>query len=571
MTRALRRLADTSWLALLLSAIAILDGRVAPAFLVLALAAFFAGPLLLPAAASAPRLFGLSLFLFLFACAWTVYHQPGAPLDLFEDGLLLAPADAYGRGARPYLDTYPFHGWGADGGVDAFLFRFFPTTLETFRLRRAVMTSLALPCLGLASYLFFGTAAWTGAGLALSLTICPFLSERQLLALGTVCLILLAARRGRPIAWALAGALSGATLFFSLDFGLIVLGGGAIAAVLAPLLDGWSQIRRAAAGALAFASGAAAGSLPFLLRLAACGALSEFFRVSFVEIPAAVLDTWGLPVASASAIASTLGSQSLLGFLAAGSEMPALTLILLLTAATTILLFRAARSLLEPADRAAAAWLPVAALALRGALGRADEGHFALYGVLFGLPAAWILYRAARSSRPLLLGSLVVLFLAARLHPRRSLVAEWQAVTGGWRARAAASAQPPVARGGGASVPPAQARELVALKDALDNLPGGRTFFDFSNAPALYFLFDRRMPVRYACVPLYETEAKQREVIEALEREKPPLALLGKGEGPDAFDGVTNRERAPRVAAYLDEHYEPAGEAAGRRIWRIRP
>jgi hypothetical protein len=570
MTRVLRRLADASWLSLLFSAVAILDGRLAPAFLLLAVAAFFAGPLLLPPEAP-PWLPGFSLLLFLFACAWTVYHQPGAPLDLFEDGLLLAPAQAYGRGARPYLDTYPFHGWGADGGLDAFLFRLFPSTLKTFRIRRAIMTSLALPCLALSSHLLFDSGLWAGVGLLLSVTICPFLSERQLLALVSLCVLLRASRGGRPIGWAVAGGLAGAALFYSLDFGLVVLAGGAIASVVDSLLDGWRRWPRGAAQALAFAGGAATGSIPFLLRLWACGALPAFLRVSFVEIPATAMDTWGLPAGSASAIASTLGSQRILDLLATGKEMPALTLILILTAGTTILLFRAARGLLEPVDRAAAVWLPVAAVALRGAVGRADEGHLALYGTLFGPPAAWILYRAARSRRPLLLGGLVVLLLAGRLHPRSHLTAEWQAVTSGWRSRAEAAVQPAIPRGGGASVPIGQAHAIEELRDALNPLPAGQTFFDFANAPALYFLFDRRLPVRYACAPLYETEAKQNEVIDALEREKPPLALLGNGRDADAFDGVSNRERLPRVAAYLDAHYEPAGEAGGLRIWKRRP
>ena len=71
-------------------------------------------------------------------------------------------------------------------------------------------------------------------------------------------------------------------------------------------------------------------------------------------------------------------------------------------------------------------------------------------------------------------------------------------------------------------------------------------------------------------MPFYEPEEKQREVVEALDRIRPPLAILAGGSPRDAFDGISNRERAPRVAAYLDTHYEAAGNVAGRIIGRRR-
>jgi hypothetical protein len=571
MTRGLRRLANGCWLSFLLSAVIVLDGRMAPALLALVPAALFAAPLLLPAFEPPRWLTNVSLAIFLSACGWTVYHQPGAPLDLFEDGLLLAPAQAYRLGARPYLDTYPLHGWGADGGLDALAFGIFEPTLATFRLRRAALTALALPCLAACSLLFFGDGRWAGIGLLFSLCLCPFVSERQLLALAATCILLLAARTGRTAHWICAGALSGVAVFFSLDFGLIVLSGGLAAAILLPCLDGGLRLRPGLSRALAFGAGAAAGSLPFLWRLQSHGALPAFFQVSFVDIPATITDTWGLPAGSASAIASTIRPGTLLGLLAPGSEMPSLSLVLLLATGTTMLLFRAARGCLEPVDRAAAVGLAVAAAALRGTLGRADAGHLALYGIFAGLPSAWILYRATHARRyRLLLSGAALAVLLVRLNPYRTLVLEWHAIEGGSRARAAAALDPHILRSGRATVPAREAREIAALQSVLDALPLGQTFFDFANEPALYFVFDRKPPVRYDCVPYYETEDKQSEVIAALEEEKPPLALLGNGTGHDAFDGISSRDRAPRVAAYLDAHYEPLTEIFGRRIVRRR-
>ncbi len=567
----LSRLADASGLSLLLSAAALVAGRAAPALLLLAVIAFFAAPLLYRKVKPPRGLANAPLLLFLFASGWTIYDKPGAPLDLFEDGHLLAPVQAYGMGARPYIDTYPLHGWGADGGLDAFVFHLFPPTLETFRLRRAAMTALGLPCLAAAAFLLFGDWLWAGIGLLFCLSLCPFLSERQMPALAALCLLLRAARERRSADWMLAGALAGSALFFSLDFGLIVLAGGLTAAILLPILEAGLHWRPGVSQGLCFLSGTAAGSLPFLLRLAHHGALRDFFRVSFIEIPATITDTWGLPAGSASAIAAESGAARFLWTLVRGDEMPSLFLLLLLAAGATILLFRTARRSLEPVDRAAAISLILAAVALRGALGRADAGHLALYGVFSGLPTAWILYRAAHAERHRgLLTCAVVAVLFVRLHPHQTLAIEWRAVTGAARERAAAASDPHVERSGRATLPARQAEELAALWRVLGSLPPGQTFFDFANEPALYFLFDRKPPLRYCCVPFYQTEEKQREVIAALEKERPPLAILAGASDRDAFDGVSNRERAPRVAAYLDRHYEPVTEIFGRRIAKRR-
>ena len=224
----------------------------------------------------------------------------------------------------------------------------------------------------------------------------------------------------------------------------------------------------------------------------------------------------------------------------------------------TLLFLRSASGPLEPVDRAAATALAVACAACRGALGRADAGHLALYGVFAGLPAAWILYRAARARRHAkLLSAAVLALLLARLHLHRIVALEVGAVANAAEARDAESRARP------------QAAELAALRLYFDSaLAPGETFFDFGNEPALYFLLGRVPPTRYPCVPFYEAEEKQREVVEALERIRPPLAILAGGSPRDAFDGVSNRDRAPRVAAYLDAHYRPVDVILGRTIGR---
>ena len=561
MIERLGRLERFAWIPIALSAAALFASGAAPLLLTLAGALFFAAPLFLPEIRRWRALTNAALVLFLAACGWAIYYRPDAPIDLFEDGQLLLPAQTYAAGGHPYLDTYPIHGWGADGGVDGFLFRLLGPSLSAFSVRRAATTALSLAALGLASGVLFGGILWGAAGLVCALGFCPFLSERHLAVFVALALLLRAARRDRPRDWFLAGTFCAVTVFVTLDFGLIAVTGAIAASVLVTFLDSRREGRGRAVPVLALLLGIGAGSLPFLAILGRDGAASAFFRVSFLEIPKMITETWGLPAGSASPILRGGSPDRVFSALVSGGEMPSLFLLVVLGAGATLFLLRSARGILEPVDRAAGAALAVACAACRGALGRADAGHLALYGVFAGLPAAWILYRAARARRhSMLLTTAVLALLLARLHLHRVVALEAGIVANAERARDAAS-----------RARRQQEAEVAALRRYFDSaLAPGQTFFDFGNEPALYFLLGRVSPTRYPCVPFYEPEEKQREVVEALDRIRPPLAILAGGSPRDAFDGVSNRERAPRVAAYLDTHYEAGGNVAGRTIGRRR-
>ena len=95
------------------------------------------------------------------------------------------------------------------------------------------------------------------------------------------------------------------------------------------------------------------------------------------------------------------------------------------------------------------------------------------------------------------------------------------------------------------------------------------TFFDFANMPILYYLFDRRCPVRQPEVPFYESETLQREVIARLDGDPTVRAALVQfpNQGFVAIDGVPNAIRAPLVAQYLREHFAPAYASDGVVFW----
>jgi len=562
------------WVPVALSAGAAAFPQAAPPFLAAALFALLALPVLAPDFLRRPGLLGPAVALFLFACGLAVYRQPGGPFDLFEDGQILAAADAYGGGGRPYLDTYPIHGWGADGGLDAFLFRIFGATLETFRARRAVMTAAAFAFLAAAAGALFRPFAWKAVAFLAALCLCPFVSERQMLAFASLAFLLEGARSDRLRDFFLAGTLGSCELFYSLDLGLVLLSGGLAGAATRPLVaSGFRRIAPGIRDAAAFAGGALAASLPFLTILLRAGSLGAFLRTSFFEIPGTIGDVWGLPVGSARDLLAQADPRTVLLEIGRNASQSGLFLLVVVSASAATALLRAAHGKFEGPDGAAWIAIVVTAVALRGVLGRADAGHFALYGVFAGLPAAWLLYRASHApSARVLLTAAALAFLLLRLRPLATVSQELGAIAAGKKTREAwRQAGVRVPRSGRATVSAKEAEDVLALSRYMDaRLSPQETFFDFANEPGLYFLLARRMPVRFSCVPCYESPDHQEEVIARLKSERPPIAILAGGSGRDAFDGVSNRTRAPRVAAYLDAVYEPGEEVRGRRMARRR-
>jgi hypothetical protein len=493
---------------------------------------------------AARRCGATAVLLLLFGGSLWVYDQPGFDVDLFEDGHVLGPAQAYLAGGRPYVDTYPVHGWGSDGGVDAFFFRTFSPSLETFRLRRAVWTALAFPALALAALALFRNGAWATLAVLLALSISPFLSERQTLAFAALAVLAAAARLRSPRLWFFAGIVSALTLFFTLDLGVMLLGGGLLAAAALGMADRSGREATFAAGS--FLAGAAIASTPFVARLAARGSLADFVRVSFVQVPATILDAWGLPAGTSAELVVRGNAYEALRVLFRGDQMPALFFVLVLALAVTLLTARFMVGNTDAADRGIAGPLCVSVAALRGVLGRADAGHLAFYGVFVALPAAWLVYRAAHARRyRVAFTAMILAAVFLRWRPDRALATEWTALRLAPLARRTASSQPRIPRSGRATVSTVQARDIASLREAIaGSLGPGETFFDYSNEPALYFLLDRAPPVRYGIVPFYETETQQREVITSLEAVRPPLAILSGG-GFDWPDGISIRERTP--------------------------
>jgi hypothetical protein len=104
------------------------------------------------------------------------------------------------------------------------------------------------------------------------------------------------------------------------------------------------------------------------------------------------------------------------------------------------------------------------------------------------------------------------------------------------------------------------------------HLHPGETWFDFTSHPILYYLFDRPSPIRHTEIAFAEADDAQRDVIATLDRDTTVrAALLDFPDWFSAIDGVPNRDRAPLVWAYLQQHFAPAYDQQGVVFWLRKP
>jgi hypothetical protein len=115
-------------------------------------------------------------------------------------------------------------------------------------------------------------------------------------------------------------------------------------------------------------------------------------------------------------------------------------------------------------------------------------------------------------------------------------------------------------------------QDVVTVRAAavyLDRLAPGETFVDFTNHGLLYFLFDRRCPIRQPEVAFYERESLQREVIRRIENDPHVVAaLMPPYPEYGSVDHVPNAVRAPLVWEYLQDHFRPDYQDGDVVFWR---
>jgi hypothetical protein len=556
----LSRVADSAWAAILASSIALTFPSTARWLWIVGLAVWLVLALASRPSARPALALKTALGCLLLVCAWRRFYPSW--FEFFETGQSLSIAQMYGAGARPYLDVAPIHGWGSDGGFDAFLFRHLGTSLRLFLWHESAGSVLALLAMIAYSIVCLGPI-WGAWAALIAVVVCPGFISRQALAFAALA-CLARGMKTRSASMALsAGVLAALEVFYSFEYGLVVLAGAILGFATELAANRWARAPDGPAAskiAAPFALGVAGGAAPFLLILAAQGSLTAFLRSSFLETPKWAETVWGLP-------AGSLWSALPFRFLGrAYPEVHCLFFGFALSIAASVLMIRAAGGRLGPVDRAMFVALSAGIASLRPMLGRLDEAHVARYGVLAVVPLTWSVMRAWRSgSARFVLTGVLVAGIAVSIHPRQVLTDHIDVIEGSARERQS-FVPVSIPGSGGARLPAYDAQYIEEFRAYVDrHLGPGETFFDFSDQPTLYFVAGRQPPVPYMTVQQYESPERQREVLRDLERLKPPMVILPTPPY-GALDGVSNDARAPLVARYLEEHYRPDGHAG---VWLV--
>lgn len=506
---------------------------------------------------------------------WASTVQLSEWVDLFHRGESLGPASDYLRGDVPYRDVFVLHGLLEDGMLDAWLMEIFGRSADVATIRTALMAAATIPALWFLGLVLFDSLPL--ALLVVALGYATFVENARALPEVLAAAALVAALQRRDAAFAfVAGILGGAALFFSFDIGLYTIGGSALALAGAAVFR-WRTNERGGSArmVLGWIAGVGAGAAPFVIFLASSGALVEFARTSFIDVPRFIDPVWSLPFPDYGAqFKNELSLRKLIDFVLGEGIRYVLNPIALTISLTVLLVAFLRRS----AGRLELGLLAVTALALitqRSALGRADFPHqyfsaflvspiIVILGVML-VRSARSTWQSGRSDTRILmtvLSGAALAALTATLWIPDLVELRLQWLTS-YRARLA-GAEP------AAHIVETRER-IAAVGDAIRALSDdGDPIFDFSNQPALYFYADRANPTRFFQVPILSPPRFQAEAIRDLQTARPPVILRGSPTGFDRFDGIPNEVRAQAVAAWIDSNYEFRRSVRGVELWTPR-
>jgi hypothetical protein len=482
------------------------------------------------------------------------HDYPYAFLDHFHDGEHLAPGFLMKSGVRPYSGVFLLHGLATDGGLDALTMGEPPSPGRVRRVTLVLDAAALALLVPLASEL-----CATGAGIAVAVVLSwsaiaagllPLFPWFRLFPPLLGCLFLLRYLRLGRTGW-LFGAFICATLgvLWSLDTGTY-----AVAAVVVSyaLIRIFSLEREAPGWGRVIALAGIAMLLPLLVLLVAGADLRQFFLDSFVVIPRSIDAIWALP-APVSVNSEALRfwfAPVVYGLLLAlawqsRSDKPLSGRILVVTMFSLFL--------------------------LRTSAGRVSWSHtrFALPFVGMAL-IAFLIEPLWRERRHVAVVALIVpLVLLLEVGP--NLLATGRSVAG-WRGRQSHEGLVayPLSSGKGIYTYQQDHDELAALNGLISSRGGPEaTFYDFAGERALYYLLQRKAPVRCLDPTWMSVPELRKEAMSQLTK-SPPVCIILKGpSGLEAFDGVSNRDRAPVMAAWIDANY-PHQLEIGRYVVAVK-
>jgi hypothetical protein len=475
-----------------------------------------------------------------------VHDHPYAHMDHFHEGEHLTAGWLMKSGERPYGDFYVFHGLAADAGLDALVLGEPPSPLRPRRLQTLLDAATIALLVPIAAEL---TVTMTGMSLGVLASLCAiaalwlpvFPYYRMAPVLISVLALLRYVRNGSALALFVAFASATLGVLWSLDTGTYAIAGTIGAFAILPKRVPWK--RSLALIAIAFA-------LPLLVLLGVGADLQRFFVDSFVILPRTIDAIWALPAPS------KIDAESLRYYLP-----------------PVFYGFLAALALLawRRGDRPLAARLAIVTifslLLFRTAVGRVGWSHTRFALPLLGIAMVAFVLEPLMLRRRWIPAAILVIPLIFHLEIVQNvkagakLLREWPA-----RQRHEGMVRYPFATGRGLYTSEQNATDLASLKTFLDSIgPADAPIFDFSNERALYYLLQRKPPVRTMEVSMLSVPELLSEAMAQLEA-NPPVAVVVSGI-PElgAFDGVANHVRVPALARWIDANY-PVRTQIGRFV-----
>ena len=530
----------------------------------------------------------LPIFIYLLTYSASIHGN----IDMFHEGERLAPLNEMLHGGVPFRDVYVQHGLFQNAylaWVGSLLFEptlfgvrsledilaplgyvaFYLLGLQVFRGRFLT----AFICMLIAS----GTAFWVSPRHSLGLIsfafVANFLTHSQ------------STSRGRPFSWKLllAGLFTSLAFWYSTEIGLYTLGGMGLFLFIYGLRRGIA-IRERPFPLINYSCGVLLGFLPIAAYFFSQGALDDAIWNSYIQCRYQ-LATWGLAFPSLSKTIALLSTDGWRAFIFSEGFRWYLPICIFLVIAAYLTYRRL--SGIYAANTMKLLLLLLGGIAFfRTALGRSDGGHL-IYGATF----LWLLclipleggiirmfrvglsslsgksrWHAAVKAAWILIPAVIFCWYVGEVHhPLAGFNGKWQRLRQNPFKQNVVSEE--LARAGAVDIPDNQVEQIQKVVAYIhENTEPNENIFDFTSQGAYYFFADRPSVTRFHQVSYASTPSMQEEVIAALEQDQTRLVLFKTGGWFDAVDGIPVEERHALIAAYLQEHYEPAININGTEI-----
>ncbi|HSP33281.1 MAG TPA: hypothetical protein VLU46_03075 [Thermoanaerobaculia bacterium] len=465
--------------------------------------------------------------LLVFLAILPARDQPFEFADPYHEGENLSGASVLLSGGHPYKDFWLMHGVATDGGLDALVAGDPPSMVRTRRMHAFLSAAAVALLVPIAAEV---CSTWTAVVLATVLSLCGIAAGqlpatphfRLLPLLAAVWCALIFIRTGKRAYLIAASAIASAGLLWSLDIGLFAVAGLWSWLILTRRID-WRAI-------------VVTVVTPIVLLLLTRSDIGVFFKDSFRRLPECFDAIYSLPAPP-------------FRFTAEAARYYTPPIVYGAIAAAGFLLRRDAMLLI----------VFTAFFELRSASGRYSWGHLRFSVPLLGIVIVALAIEPLVRSREWKRLTIAALIAIAAV-PYFEVMANAKTLANDYATYSArlrpkpGTVRAPLPRAHDYFTYPQEAHDLGALYEFSQSMPAG-PMFDYSGEKYLYYMLARPPSTRCQDIPYMSDPKLLRESLQQLERRPPVFVVVSGHEVLANIDGVSNRERTPQVAEWIDRRY----------------